>query len=490
MQNLNSVIVVGAGTAGLISALMLHEKYPHLNIQIVKSDKIGIVGVGEGSTEHWRAFMEFCGINQRELIYKTKATVKLGIVFKDWNLGDTFVHSLSEIESNLSGLNRLDYLNVLYLNNKNLSQLEPGDHELSFKSENISNQFHFDTFKLNEFLVELCKNKEINFIIGEVQDVILDHMGWVQSISTSIGELTADFFIDCTGFHRIFSKAMNNSWISKAEYLPMNRAIAFPTPMQENVSLEPYTLATALSAGWSWRIPTQERYGNGYVFDNRYISADQALEEISKHLKLSNIKPGRDIPFEAGKIDKIWNKNVLHVGLSGSFAEPLEAQSIGFTIVQMYTFLNYSDLYDYNLEYQITRYNNEMDGVFQNVIDYLQAHYFTKRDDSKFWRDKPFKLTDFNRCYLNAFEAGSIVPQMFDRNVMFKEANWYQVIGGLKLIDKLKLLSNINKNRSIYNECNVAFLEGKLKNNKNTIKISHREYLKIMNNSFLRDQNG
>ena len=108
MKNLNSVIVVGAGTAGLISALMLHEKYPHLSIQIIKSDKIGIVGVGEGSTEHWRTFMEFCGINQRELIYKTKATIKLGIVFKDWNLGETFAHSLSEIETKLSGLNRLE----------------------------------------------------------------------------------------------------------------------------------------------------------------------------------------------------------------------------------------------------------------------------------------------------------------------------------------------------------------------------------------------
>ncbi|NDB30420.1 FAD-dependent oxidoreductase, partial [archaeon] len=361
MKNLNSVIVVGAGTAGLISALMLHEKYPHLNIQIIKSDKIGIVGVGEGSTEHWRTFMEFCGINQRELIYKTKATVKLGIVFKDWNLGETYAHSLTEIEAKLSGLNRLENLNLLYLSGKKLSFLDLEVNDFRFLGENVSNQFHFDTFKLNEFLVDQCIKNGIKILVGEVQGINLDHSGSVQSIFTTSGNLVADFFIDCSGFHRIFSKSMDNAWISKAEYLPMNRAIAFPTTMQENALIEPYTLSTALSAGWSWRIPTQERYGNGYVFDNRYITADQALEEISTSLNLSDVQPGRDIPFEAGKINKIWNKNVLHVGLSGSFAEPLEAQSIGYTIVQMFAFLHYSDLYNYNLEYQIQRYNNEMD---------------------------------------------------------------------------------------------------------------------------------
>ena len=490
MQNLNSVIVVGAGTAGLISALMLHEKYPHLKIQIIKSEKIGIVGVGEGSTEHWRAFMDFCDINQRELIYKTKATVKLGIVFKDWNLGETFAHSLTEIETKLSGLNRLENLNLLYLKGAKLSFLDFEDYDFRFLGENVSNQFHFDTFKLNEFLVDTCIKKDIKIVVGEIQNIKLDPNGSVQSISTTIGDLAADFFIDCSGFHRIFSKSMDNAWISKAEYLPMNRAIAFPTSMQENAPIEPYTLATALSAGWSWRIPTQERYGNGYVFDNRYITVDQALKEISNKLNLSNIQPGRDIPFEAGKIDRIWNKNVLHVGLSGSFAEPLEAQSIGYTIVQMFAFLNYSDLYNYNLEYQIQRYNNEMDDVFQNIVDYLQAHYLTHRTDSKFWKDKPFKLTDFNRCYLEAFKEGCIVPQMFNNTVMFREANWYQVIGGLGLIDQEKLTDHQNKNRQQYNYNIELSLDRDLKNLKSVLRISHRDFLNTITNAYLRDQNG
>ena len=490
MRNLDTVIVVGAGTAGLISALMLHEKYPHLKIQIIKSDKIGIVGVGEGSTEHWRAFMDFCGIKQRELIYRTKATVKMGIVFKDWNLGETYAHSLTEIEAKLSGLNRLEKLNLLYLKGEKLSFLNLGDYDLRFLGENVSNQFHFDTFKLNEFLIGQCIKNDIKILVSEVQSINLDHSGNVQSISTTFGNLVADFFIDCSGFHRIFSKSMDNAWISKADYLPMNRAIAFPTPMQENAPIEPYTLSTALSAGWSWRIPTQERYGNGYVFDNRYITADQALEEITINLNLSNIQPGRDIPFEAGKIDRIWNKNVLHVGLSGSFAEPLEAQSIGYTIVQMFAFLNYSDLYNYNLEYQIQRYNKEMDDVFQNIVDYLQAHYLTHRTDSKFWKDKPFKLTDFNRCYLEAFKEGCIVPQMFNNKVMFREANWYQVLGGLGFIDQKKLTDHQNKNRQEYNSNIELSLDRDLKNLNSALRISHRDYLKTLTNAYLRDQNG
>ena len=89
-----NIVVLGAGTAGLISALMIREKYPLYNITVVKSGEIGIIGVGEGSTEHWTQFMSFIGIDLLELIYKTKATVKIGILFKNWNLNEEYVHTV------------------------------------------------------------------------------------------------------------------------------------------------------------------------------------------------------------------------------------------------------------------------------------------------------------------------------------------------------------------------------------------------------------
>ncbi len=485
-----NIVILGAGTAGLVTALMIRTKYPLAKITIIKSGDIGIVGVGEGSTEHWTQFMDFVGIDVVDLIYKTKATVKIGILFKDWNINSEYVHNVSVYT--LSGLGRPEIYNHLYLNNITTKfPLSPHFEQTYYKNYVLhtndlrpSNQYHFDTFKLNDYLTSKCSEREIQFIDTEVFDVIQDDTGNVTHLKTNQGLFSGDLFVDCSGFKRVISSKLGTKWVSKADYLPMNRAIAFPTEHTNPKEIEPYTTATALSAGWSWRIPTQERYGNGYVFNSNYISADQALGEINNSHKCNVEKFARDIKFEAGRVDKFWVKNVICIGLSGSFAEPLEAQSIGFTIIQAKTLLNYLDswLIDNNVS---SKYNEIMNGSFDNIVDYLQLHYLGNRNDSDFWRDKPFKLTDFIKENLLQFKSGVFDPNLFNKpDLMFTIANFYQVLAGLDLIDKLTLAKSLDRFRFDYNKNNHEAAQ-QLATSKEFYVMKHYDYIKLINDNYL-----
>ena len=484
-----NIVVLGAGTAGLITALMIREKYPLANITVVKSGELGIVGVGEGSTEHWTSFMNFVGMDVLELLYETKATVKIGILFKNWSSGPDYVHSV--MTSSLSGLGRHETFNYLHLNKdaKNyplalgFKDTYHNNRVHIFQDSKPSNQFHFDTFKLNDYLVKKCITSNISFIDTIVTDVLLDSNGNVQYLITEKNNIPGDLFIDCSGFKRVLSKKIDNNWVSKAKYLPLNTAIAFPTDLDDPLEIEPYTTSTALSAGWSWKIPTQDRYGNGYVFDSNYINADNALAEINQVLGKNVEKAAREIKFEAGKIDKFWKKNVVSVGLSGSFAEPLEAQSIGFTIIQAQRLLAYLDVWPYNKKIS-EKYNYEMDEVFDNIIDYLQLHYLGDRCDTKFWKDKPFELTDFIKDNMPLFKRGIFDPSLNKNMPMFKISNYYQVLAGLNLIDKVLLQESWNNNRASYNIQNVSFAEEQVKNIAEASTYSHQEFIKISRDNY------
>lgn len=489
-----NIVVLGAGTAGLIASLIIREKYPNDNITIVKSGEIGIVGVGEGSTEHWAEFMSFVGLDRVELIHETKATVKIGILFKDWNIGSEYVHSIGPF--NLSGIGRPDIFNHLHLNGKGKFPLSPGFEHIFYKNYvpitenfNVSNQFHFDTFKLNEYLTKVCSQRGITFIDATVDDIIQDTTGDVTSLVTSTGQIPGDLFIDCSGFRRVISGKLGTKWESKSKYLPMNRAIAFPTGFDTPGEIEPYTTSTALSSGWSWKIPTQERYGNGYVFNDEYISTDEALNEISQSLNVEVEKYARDIKFDGGKVDKFWNKNVVCVGLASSFAEPLEAQSIGFTIIQSMTLISYLDSWKYNKKIS-EKYNEDMDTVFDNIVDYLQLHYITDRKDTKFWRERPFEYTDFLKDNLFQFTQGIIDPGLFKHSrLMFNIANFYQVLAGNNLINKNSLTKLFESNRQQYNDIQQKNADESVQRTENRFVIKHSDYLRLINENFLYKNN-
>jgi tryptophan halogenase len=489
MHPLKDIVILGGGTAGLISALMLKTIFENSNVTIVKSSELGIIGVGEGSTEHWNYFEDFVGLNYLDTINNTDATVKIGILFKDWKkIGSEYLHSilggnektsLGQLEIyNHSILNEPDNPYCLtkefiyYYINNNL----PADN-LNFP---ISKQYHFDTFKLNSYLIKKCQEKNILIKDCIIKDISLDPQGDITSLISEDNEIIkGDFFIDCTGFKRVISSKLGVKWESYKEYLPMNHAITLATPLNPN-EIEPYTTATALSSGWAWKIPTQTRYGNGYVFDDNYTNPDNALNEFNKHLNTNIEKVAKDIKFEAGRVDSFWVKNCVSIGLAGSFAEPLEAQSIGFTIVQTQALIEHfnSWLYDKNTS---KKYNTLLKDSFDKIIDYLQIHYFSQRDDSSFWKNKSFKITEFNENTLDRFSHGKFSISDFSQNpyYMFGTDNFYQVYYGLGLINKNNLLKTYYTNSDTYN----SFWHSEYIKKQYPLKslhLKHSEYLKLI----------
>ena len=486
----NDFVVLGAGTSGLIVSLMIREKYPDSSIVILKSGDVGIVGVGEGSTEHWIRFMSFVGIDNVELIKKTKATVKIGILFENWSKNGLYVHSIDPM-AQVSGLGRPETYNIALLEYAHKKfPLSPNFEEIFYKNNvpvqpnfSCTNQYHFDTFELNNFLTQKCMERNITIKDVLVTDVVISNDGDVESLLTDKGIINGSFFIDCSGFKRVMASKVGSKWISKAEYLPMNRAITLPSLHNKN-HIEPYTKATAKTAGWIWQIPTQERYGNGYVFCDKFISSEEALKELNQHLGTNAEAPVKDIKFEAGRVDKFWINNVVCVGLAGSFAEPLEAQSIGFTIIQSFALLSFLDGWKINRN-NSEIYNLKMAASFDNIVDYLQLHYMGDNDQSEFWKEKPFKLTDFNKNNIEQVKKGVFDSFNYsDNNMMFGLFNWYQVLAGLNLIDIDFLKNALAKNRVSYNDYSLNHTIDYRNRVKNSIVMDHKKYLDLVNFNF------
>jgi len=449
-MKVKKIAIVGGGTAGLVTALILRKTYDNLEIDLIESDRIGIVGVGEGSTEHWQTFMQHCDISTSELVKHTDCTFKYGINFENWTGdGSNYIHSVS------SAFNMSSQTNSKFVYSYLISQgakpkdlvhkyVEASLHRMPFFT---INQFHFDTNKLNKFLHDLCNKRYINIVKAEIKEVKLDETGAIDCLVTeSQQELKYDLYVDCTGFHRLLlHKAMGVKWKSYSKYLPMNSAIAFPTETTEKIPS--WTLAKAMNSGWLWRIPTQQRYGNGYVFNDNFITFDQAVQEVEQ-LYGHEINVGKKVSFDAGCLEKFWVKNCVAIGLSSSFVEPLEASSIGSSIQQALKLDQVLPSYmpGVNTEMAINAFNKESDELLENILDYVALHYVTKRDDTEFWKSthslpKPQGLEDRLEMYKHKMPTPS---EFLNRKVMFKEANWILVMHGLGLISQEVAQSDVD----------------------------------------------
>ncbi|CAB4125854.1 Flavin-dependent halogenase [uncultured Caudovirales phage] len=444
---INSICILGGGTSGLVAALMTRKAWPNVKITMIESSKFGIIGVGEGSTEHWRKFMQHVNIDIFSLIRETGATFKIGIKFTNWNGdGKHYFHSLSEQYGAISQNHGLPYtwikmigenwdpLDTSWRKSQESMHIEPLDQILS--------QYHFDTHKLNDYLHRLCRERDINIVDTEVDDVILDEDGYVKELIDVQGRTHAyDFYIDCSGFRRVIASKLGAKWVDCTNQLPMNSAIAFPTGYTEDIPS--YTESTALSSGWVWRIPTQERYGNGYVFCDKFIDETKAYDEVSQHYRdnlgiKEELQIGKKVKFGAGYVEEFWMKNCVSIGLSGIFVEPLEASSIGTTIQQCFILM--PDLFFYEKGEPLTaqRYNKQMRSISENIVDFIQLHYFTKRDDTEFWRwcKNEIVPTDFNKNYLSYFKRHYPNINYFNQPMLlFSYLNYGQVMHGLGMFD-------------------------------------------------------
>jgi len=449
------IAVVGSGTAGHIASLYFRTAFPHSQITNISSSKIGIVGVGEGSTEHWREFMDVCNIPVLEMLALTSATHKYGIRFENWSRQTPdYFHSVSGDENLFAFgtyptyLGFIDRGKLLTAQTTTVGLTQNKIRRIDL--HNNTNQFHFDTFKLNEYFEGLSFNRSIRLIDDEVQDINIDsETGNIKSVKISSGEeISADFWIDASGFARVLmTKLGNTEWVSFSEYLLCDSAIAFPTESDPSGEIRVYTRARAATSGWMWEIPTQERRGNGYVFSSSHISADKAFEEACD---MTGYKPDafRHFTFNPGYLKKQWVKNCVAVGLASSFVEPLEATSIGSTIQQVKALIPNLASYTKHSTKMQNFYNRNIEQVMRNILSMIRLHYISDRRDTPFWNDvQHMKINDELQELIELWSERP--PTRYDspENIfcMFQAAHFIHVAQGQNVLDNESAARAINR---------------------------------------------
>lgn len=440
MKKIQKISVVGGGTAGFISALILKTRFPNIQIDIIRSKKIGIVGVGEGSTEHWNEFMKYIGVSFRTLMAECDATFKCGIMFKGWGQGD-YMHSIGPENDVRNGQYMAVYGKLIstdqpswmmnppltWHNKVYAKHLEP-------ESDSPYNQYHFNTFKLNDFLTKVANLKDILVIDDEIIDIKLNEDGEINELVGEASNYKSDFYIDCTGFSKILISKLGAKWESFGKYLKMKAAITFPTSDTDEYNL--WTLAQAMDSGWMFRLPVWGRYGNGYIYDSDFISKDQAKAEVEKYFG-HEVEIGKEFKFDPGALDRVWIKNCCAIGLSSIFVEPLEATSIGTSIQQAFLLMHRLPNYD---DKTIERYNKDIHDILMNIRDFIVLHYLGKRSDTEFWKhilETP--IPDSLKENLEKWNKNLPIAEDFvgtSAYRMFSEAHYAQILAGLKLFNK------------------------------------------------------
>lgn len=401
-DRIRDIVILGGGTAGWMTAAALAKilSVNYANITLVESDEIGTVGVGESTIPQITTFNRMLGLDENEFVAKTRATFKLGIQFVDWSrIGDTYFHPFGTFGLDMAGVQfhsywlKLNQMGEPYdFGDYSLQKLASERHRFmrGNGSDNsplgkIDYAFQFDAGHYARFLREFAEARGVVRREGKVVDVDLNgETGFVESVTLSNGsKIAGDFFIDCSGFRGLLiDGAMKTGFIDWTHWLPCDRAIVVPTQVP---TLPPFTRATALAAGWQWRIPTQNRHGNGYVYCSKFTTDEEARATLLANVEGPTLAEPRVLKFTAGRREKFWVKNCVAMGLSAGFIEPLESTSIH--LIQSGIAKLMALFPDRRFEQaDIDRYNRVMANDYERIRDFIILHYnATERDDTPFW---------------------------------------------------------------------------------------------------------
>lgn len=443
---IRSVVILGGGTAGWMTAAALSKalQAQGIEIRLVESDAIGTVGVGEATipTIHW--YNQLVGLNEAEFMAATKATYKLGIEFQGWQGdghayfhpfgtyggpgdGTTFPHRL--IRAWLGGLdaNPEDYSLTTQLARQRRF-IQPANDPRSLLST-LGYAYHFDAGLYAAFLRKQAETRGALRHEGKVTEVEQDgETGFVRSLTTDRGErLTGDLFIDCSGLRGLLIedrlKAGFEDW---SHWLPCDGAWAAPTPA--DAAPVPYTRAIAHEAGWRWRIPLQHRVGNGYVFSSRFQSPDAARETLLAAIGEPSAEP-RLIRFTPGRRKRAWIGNVVAIGLSSGFLEPLESTSIHLIQTGIGKLLSLFPRASCD-PLLAEQYNRIFAREMEDVRDFLVLHYhFTAGRNEPMWQHcQSTPMPDTLAYKVAQFEASGRI--MLTNEDLFRDASWFAVMTG------------------------------------------------------------
>ena len=450
-KQIRHIVILGGGSSGWMTAAALAKSIQRdCNITLIESEEIGTIGVGEATIPPIKQFNQMLGLDENEFIRRTKGSFKLGIRFVNWGQqGHTYFHPFGTYgrpfdlvqvqhywqQARVQGrVQSLDEYCMAWAAAKSGRFDRPSPdprHVLS----TYEYAYHFDAGLYARYLREYAEARRVRRVEGKVATVQQDAAsGFIQSLTMANGEVIAgDLFIDCSGLRALLiEETLKTGFDDWTHWLPCNRALAVPC---ETGSFNPYTLSTAHAAGWQWRIPLQHRTGNGHVYSSAFMGDDQAAQILLNNLDGKPLGDPRPIRFTTGRRKLCWNKNVIAIGLSSGFLEPLESTSLHLVQAGISKLLAYFP--DKDFDPLVTReFNRVATAEVERIRDFIILHYhLTRRDDSPLWQycanmavpdTLQYKIDHFKRF-------GRLIPGEMD---LFGNASWMAVhIGQMNFAD-------------------------------------------------------
>jgi len=448
---MRKILIVGGGTAGWMTAALFGKLFQGLyDVELVESEAIGTVGVGEATIPAIKKYNELIELDEAEFMRRTQATFKLGIQFVDWvEPGHSYVHGFGVIGQDWEWLRCHHYWlqahhrgrardfadysinTAAALTNK---FMRPRPDMAESPIGHIAYAFQFDATLYARYLRGLAEQRGVRRTEGKIVDVRMHGSGDIASVALEDGRVVdADFFIDCSGFRGLLiEQALKTGFEDWSHWLPCDGAMAVPCERSEPIA--PLTRATAREPGWQWRIPLQHRTGNGLVYSSKHIDDDAAERLLLANLDGRQLAEPNRLRFTSGKRRRMWNRNCVAIGLAAGFLEPLESTSIH--LVQSAA-IRLVRLFPDSATDQATidEYNRQSDFEWERIRDFIILHYWANRREGAFW--------DYCRTMA--------LPQTLERKIdlwrsngrifredeeLFSEESWIQVLIGQGILPR------------------------------------------------------
>lgn len=443
---IEKIVIMGGGTAGWMAAAAFSVllKQGAVDICLIESDEIGTVGVGEATIPPLTAFNNMLGINEDAFLKASMGTFKLGIEFVNWGApGERYFHPFGPHGQDFQGV----HFHQLYLREARANWLPPIQQwsmsaaaaakgrfarpgpDARLPLSQLAYAFHFDAGLYAAFLRDFAEARGVKRIEGKVVEARQTENGHIDNVLLADGqEIAGELFIDCSGFRGLLiEEKLGTGYEDWSRWLPCDRAVAVPCKLPGPP--DPFTRSTAHGAGWQWRIPLQHRMGNGLVYSSAHLDSTDAEKLLLSNLEGEALADPRHLRFTAGRRLKAWNGNVVSLGLSGGFVEPLESTSIH--LIQSGIAKLLALFPDRRFDpAERDEYNRQMQTVFEDVRDFVILHYkATRRDDSAFWNH--CRIMDVPDSLASKLELWNSKGRLFREGFeLFGTPSWVAVLLG------------------------------------------------------------